>query len=240
MRYKFMYYHIHIPHYSWGLCIWEKSMLSNVSTCIMSPWAHEWLVWTKCAEWIRLGGPPSGRSARGKFLPGWKRSLTGRQPFSPETGETVDRVTGRPFPGRYWSSHDLRSPHTGYRLGNVTWKMVLKCRWVGGDDETGEEDASLDVEQQQRWLMNHSWLCACALEAASACRISYMSKSEISESQISTCRNRHAGDSSRGACLVSPRISSEPENFNQIWCWSVSTKTDYNSLGECMRYGFMY
>ena len=162
--------------------------------------------------------PPSGRSARGKFLPGWKRSLTGRQPFSPETGETVDRVTGRPFPGRYWSSHDLRSPHTGYRLGNVTWKIGLKCRWVGGDDEEGEEDASLDVEQQQRWLMNHSWLCACALEAASACRISYMSKSEISKSQISTCQNRHAGDSSRGACLVSPRISSEPENFNQIWC----------------------
>ena len=94
----------------------------------------------------------------------------------PETGETVDRVTGRPFPGRYWSSHDLRSPHTGYRLGNVTWKIGLKCRWVGGDDEEGEEDASLDVEQQQRWLMNHSWLCACALEAASACRISYMSK----------------------------------------------------------------
>ena len=36
MRYGFMYYHIHIPHYSRGICIWEKSVLSYVSTCIMS------------------------------------------------------------------------------------------------------------------------------------------------------------------------------------------------------------
>ena len=49
-------------------------------------------------------------SARGKFLPGWKRSLTGRQPFSPETGETVGRVTGRPFPGRYWSIAMISDP----------------------------------------------------------------------------------------------------------------------------------
>ena len=36
--------------------------------------------------------------------------------------------------------------------------------------------------------------------------------------EIPTCRNPHAGASSGGAHLVSPRISSEPENFNQIWC----------------------
>ena len=34
-----------------------------------------------------------------------------RQTFSTKTGETVDQVTSRPFPGRYWSSHDLRSLH---------------------------------------------------------------------------------------------------------------------------------
>ena len=64
---------------------------------------------------------------------------------------------------------DPRIPAIAF--GNVTWKMVLRCRWVGGDDETGEVDARLDVEQQRRWLWNHRWLCACALEAAPACQI---------------------------------------------------------------------
>ena len=83
-------------------------------------------------------------SARGKFLPGWKRSLTWRQPFSPETGETVDQVTGRPFPGRYWSIAMISDPRIpAIAFGNVTWKMVLRCRWVGGD-EKNERDARRD------------------------------------------------------------------------------------------------
>ena len=62
------------------------------------------------------GVDPAGWSAerevRSGEVPPWVETESdGRQPFSPETGETVDRVTGRPFPGRYWSSHDLRSPH---------------------------------------------------------------------------------------------------------------------------------
>ena len=44
-------------------------------------------------------------------------------------------------------------------FGNVTWKMVLKCRWVGGGEERGEADARLERRQQQQWLWNHRWLC---------------------------------------------------------------------------------
>ena len=65
---------------------------------------------------------------------------------------------------------DPRIPAIAF--GNVTWKMVLRCRWVGGDEETGEEDARLDRRQQPllQWVWTHCWLCACALEAAPACQ----------------------------------------------------------------------
>ena len=68
----------------------------------------------------------------------------GRQPFTPATGETFVRVTGRTFLGRYWSIamiSDSRIPAIAF--GNVTWKMGLRCRWVGGD-EKNERDARRD------------------------------------------------------------------------------------------------
>ena len=150
---------------------------------------------------------------RAWFLSGWKRSLTGRRPFPPTTGETVVWVTSRPFLGRYWSIAMISDPRIpAIAIGNMTWKMGLRGGWVGTKKQAKKMPASTVDSSNSGYGPTPGCARARSRQLRPA-EISYMSKSAIS-----TCRNGHAGASSRDADLVSPRISSEPKNFNQIWC----------------------
>ena len=167
----------------------------------------------ECAKWIRLGGSLSGEVRSGKFLSGWKRSLTGRQPSPPATGETVAQVAGRQFLGRYWSIAMISDPRIpAIAIGNMTWKMGLRGGWVGTKKQAKKMPASTVDSSNSGYGPTPGCARARSRQLRPA-MISYMSKSAIS-----TYRNRHVGASSHDADLVSPRISLEPENFNQIWC----------------------